>query len=336
MSLPFLCFFLVVAILVGGAAGVIASTWIQPMLSLDTATYVIDRDAEEPQVSPDPRFVRDTQDRLVTVYDAQKKVDERLYPEDARVGEAVLFSSDGWAMLPATGVDVRAYTSWEGVDVHGNVHVPEVMLEDPLGQFVFVKFADAGFSFALFPQWNDVGLGNHLWAYGLDGSWRLSSIVAEVSIQHAAPFLLSEPQAAYVIEATIPIGSVLFTPQGRFFGVVGQDGVVQDTFFAHAVRTQLFSSAALTYVSVPWEATYVDGFRTGDVQQRVFGFYLNTVGDPVPDSVVTGDVLTHINGRHVERLRVWHQLVEADDRLTVTVLRDGEFVDVVVEKVPIE
>ena len=119
-----------------------------------------------------------TRQRLWYIYDKREKIGGKFYANDADRLQAVLFSSDGWAIVYAPNYQKGLEKYWEAVDYQGVSYKIEKVFVDSLSGLAYMKFArldearalqaGSGFSFISFANWNEISAGETVWEISSD------------------------------------------------------------------------------------------------------------------------------------------------------------------------
>ncbi|MCB9798503.1 hypothetical protein H6758_02155 [Candidatus Nomurabacteria bacterium] len=292
--------FTIIGFLAGLAATLTAFAWIIPY---DMDLLSVARPHAPVKLGVDSEFDQTLQhsirQRMVTVYDARKKLSDGLYRSDGLLVRGLILSSDGWVLLPYHQALITQGVKLEMVDHLGKVHIPDQVVTDPLGQFVYAKFEAQGlgviefenFKVALDSKEFSVFDGNH-WSEVL-----LSSFDKPPSAQ-----LVSSWQSGYgyrLLPDVAP-GAFVFSQSGKFVGVVGDDSHL---VFGHYIAGELESVIARSVADLnvlPVRGMFVNIHDPQFSREFEKGFYVFEYEKTWKDAILQeGDVIVAIEGETI-------------------------------------
>ena len=333
-SMPWILFFVFLAALTSVALTLVTIVWLSPSFFPDPLVTLPDRQSRQVDSDRlDPTVSNEVRRRVWQIYDTRQKIDKSFYPETATALNAIMFSSDGWAVVYAPNYRTGLERYWEGLDFQGKSYEIERVFVDRVSDLTYIKFGGEGLSFLSFADWNDVGEGSSVWSLE-DGKWQRHILGEPVQTNTAKSYSIWQPQLFYYLDGTVAPGSVVINNNGELIGIPDNDSKLIYSWLADSQYASILENANTDYQSLPWRGYMVQGFVDQENgSRRVAGFYvLDSPSRATSSTIGVGDVILRVQNKPVESEHISRDLLFAPDRLPVSVLRDGEEIEVVVEK----
>lgn len=318
---------LVIGILAGAVAGLTVSVWLTPTFVADT--FIGSSERQRGMITkPDPAFVNVARQRMVDIYDTQKKVGNIGYPQKSYIGSAVVLSSDGWVVAHVPSYKTGAERSWELVDNRGTPHPVVQSLFDQVTGLLYLK---ARFDIVLpVVELADASglLGEAVWVVG-HGEWQGGLVEEPQGREEDKVSPLWSPQYRYAVTPTPQSGAIVLTEDGRVAGFVDEEHLLLDAWLIHVQLSLVLTENRVQYYGLPIEGVILERILVnGDLDDQG-GFYVQKSS---VREVRVGDVITAIQGEPVRRERFARQVLSAPIEVTLTIRRSGNTLEEVVVK----
>lgn len=310
--------------------------WFAPSFIPDqlvTNTQKIFKDQKE---DLDVAVLNKTKQRLWYIYDKREKIGGRFYPDSAEKMQAVLFSSDGWAIVYAPNYKAGLEKNWEAFDYQGVSYKIEKVFVDSLSKLAYVKFAGNGFSFISFANWNDVSAGQSVWEISADAREKYV-LGKQVDFSTEKSYSIWEPQFFYQLPELSEPGSLVVNSSGEMVGILDSNRSMIYGWMVDSQFAPILEKGMTDYMAVLWKGRMAHGFiKENDFIKRVAGFYVESSPTRITDETVgAGDLIVRIQNRPVEAADLSRQILSAPEKFSVTILRDGREFNVEVTKTKI-
>src|SRR3989338_11221916 len=332
-SLRWTVFLILISFLSGTAAALSVSAWITPaqVASIGYRQNAVGNGKDSLFQSTDPEFVRQTEQKIITVFDRRKKTNKLFYTDKALVGKAAMLSSDGWAGIFYPAYIVGEEKNWEAVDDKNLYYSFEKTAYDKVANLLYVKIKGAGFRISSFADSRNLTSGQGLWAVGKDG-WRRVSLgeLALVESKTATP--IWRPTRYFSLSSETTDGALLFNDSGELIGAVDTGQVVPAWLISGQIGS-LLEKNKVKYNLVNWKGWMVNGVEREGKKKNLNGFYVSEAsGSAANKAVKVGDVIIKINGDAVLEQTLTEKIFIAPDEFKVTVWRNGEEIEAAVNK----
>lgn len=327
LSIKWLAIVLVISALAGVAAALAVVAWVVP---IGGGSYIVNRlgpATDSPQML-DANVVRQVRQRIIKLYDKRKSVGSGVYPESARVGQAMLLSSDGWSVMYDPAFKVADIKQWRGVDHQGDIHLIEKATFEAKSGLIFFKFKGTDFRVAPFISWETIQEGGYLWS--VDGTWRAVKI-GDRRVVAEGTFNMSQVYARDTMNPVSDVGNIVISDKGDLAGFVGEDGELISAWFAQQLLPQILEKGSAQYEDVPVHGFFVDAIETDGKWKDVLGFYVARVDRVEKGGVRVGDVIVKINGKTIDQFGLHREVLGAEE-LMLTVMRGGKEVEIQTHK----
>lgn len=333
-NLRWIVFIFAAAFLSGIAAALVTVAWIAPTF-VPNDYYNSNRDLRNNN-RPDPLLVRQVKQRVVDVYDKRQKTDKVLYGQKARVVQAGLLSSDGWAVAFYPSYVLGEEKNWEAVDYQGVLYGMTKTIYDPIGRLLYFKLSGQGFRVMSFG--NNASLTNeNLWTIDNNGGGKEVVLGEFTAIDSQKIYPIWRPQSFAAISSGASAGEFVFGAQGESFGVIDEKGEIIPAWLIGSQIGSLLEKQIVSYHGVPWRGYIIDGVNKDGVWTSLTGFYVADAGGlSKADAVNRGDVILKINGQSISSQDVAEQIASAPEEFKVVVWRKGKEVELVVKKMVVK
>lgn len=336
-SLRWFLLFIFVAALTGVATALASVTWLAPNFHLDNSFRTVNFESKNIfDLSPDPFLVRQTEQKLIKVYNKANKINDKFYGEGSFIAQAVLISSDGWSVLYQPDYKFGEEKKWDLVDYQGLYHEVEKVVFDNETDLLYVKVEGQGFRIASFADSGDVNLSTFLWAVD-EKKWINTIIDGVVSLSKSKNFPIWQAQQAYKIDRAIDKHMILLDDKGELVGFVAEDGMVISGLYVEEQIVSLLDSHKIIHKKLPLSGYFVNAIENEEkeVWQEISGFYIIDSNTKVSSSTVgVGDLIVKINNDSFTKESLFEQVLQAPEEVSLTVLRDSKEVDILAKKLP--
>ena len=332
-SLRWTVFLIVISFLSGTAAALSVSAWITPaqVASIGYRQNAVGNGKDSLFQSTDPEFVRQTEQKIVAVFDRRKKTNKIFYSEKAGVGSAAVLSSDGWVAIYYPAYATGDEKNLEAVDDQGLYYSFEKAVYDKVGEVLYLKMKGEGFRIISFAEWRNLTAGQTLWA-AWRGEWQAVMLDGLVKIDEKGVLPIWRPAYLYSLTPIAPDGALLFNGSGELVGVA-KGGKVTPAWLISSQVSSLLDKKAVKYNLVNWRGWIVNGVELDGKWQKLNGFYVSEAsGAGGKGSVMAGDVVVKIAGESVSEYTLAEKIFSLSNEFTVTVWRAGTEVEVEVKK----
>jgi len=326
-NVKWLLLFAGLAFIAGVSAALIVAAWVLPNTNTGQYIQTINLDREVNQATPEPLLVRQTKQRLLTIYDSRQKPTKELYTTQAWLGQAAIISSDGWAVayLPNYINGLERY--WEILDYQGVEHAIEKLVYDKLEGLIYFKVAAEGLRVVSFPDWSDLGQGSLLWSVSFTG-WDQEFIQTEIKNSPKDLITAWQPAFNFQLLDDVAVGELLFNNQGQFVGMALEANLLSHGWLVEKQIAPLLETGQLSYLGLPWQGYFVYG-----INDNLAGFYIEkSFSALTANSVLRGDVVLEINGEMVAGPRWAEQIWLAPEEFSIVVWRAGVEQEISVNK----
>lgn len=322
----------VIAVLSGLVAGTVGalfmiSAWYPTGLT-STAEYSAPRTAIRPVL--DSNIVRDWRPRLIAIYDQNKLVNKKYFPETARLATAVVVNAGGWSVVPWSNALTKA--SVVGTDYQGQRLEVEHLVVDAERQLIYLKFKGANFrSTTVFAGSQALSPGRILW--GGSSDWNLYT-VGEPVLPASAVTTVSIDKTTHVLRELVKANQVLITDNGEFIGFSGTDKKIIPVWMVSQIIPQLtITTKTVPSWSFDWRGSFVELMVAEQGFVPSSGFLITEiVRGGATHPVKSGDQIIKINNQLVTRENLVELLTFAPQTFVATVLRQNESIELSITK----
>ena len=255
-----------------------------------------------------------------------------LNPAD-EIGQAVLLTSDGWAVLYAKDFKASAARGWQFLGSSGQLFMLAQSVIDSRAGLSYVKIIRvSGATTTPF----DLLAGRPITfapprpgpsqVYVLvKGVWQSAVLRSERSGLGKVPHLDNEPAVGYVLDSNFPAGAPVVDGAGRLVGFVREGNVVLPGVTIDHLFPQVLSRGKVAYPSLGVEGWFDDEQPIIINGKRQSGFAVSKIVGR-NNLLRRGDIITMLNGEAVRPEMWWDKLQNAPS-VNVSVLRAGKVIE---------
>jgi hypothetical protein len=270
----------------------------------------------------------ESEDRLGAVYrEISTSANLSYLNPDKKIGEAAFISSDGWMALYYPHYD-GAYKNWKVVLKNGSVLNVVRAVRDRYSNLIFIKVNpnNPGQQFKVANFSDSLKVSQDLYAYGAS-AWHHGIVENYLSQASDWPHLDTAPTIVYEVNTKLAPGSWVVDNDGRFVGVVNDNGQVMVSRYIVAILPGILGAQKLAYHTLGLEGWYsaerpivingelVNGFA---VSKNIFG---NTL-------LKSGDIILQVSGQLANAENLWYNIVN-NRSLNLKIWRRGKVIDIV-------
>lgn len=330
-TLPWMLFVVLLAFISGVTAALATVAWIAPIVVVDQPLFSLGNNRQVTQVEIDPLILRQSKQRLLTVYDKRKKVADKFYSDEDILFQAMLLSSDGWAVAYYSSHVSGESKNWEIIDYQGVSYNPEKVFKDPVSNLLYLNVDGNSFRITSFVDWNEIAVETDFWSLsGRDEKYIFVKDLVKKDLDKARP--IWQPQYDYELSEELAIGSLLLDGSGRLAGFVGENKEVVASWYIEQQVSSVLSKGTVEYSSLP-----VKGYIVKDALQQQPGFYVTVSPTKSTSSTLgVGDIVLLVDNKPVDSPDFARHIFLAPDSVEVRLLRKGEEVGIMVKKDVIE
>ncbi len=313
-NIRWILLFALLAFIAGVSSALITTTWVLPQYEtvsiLDYNNHTISYNR------PDPFLVKQSEQRLYTIYDKRKKTAEKIYSTESFITQAAIISSDGWAATFVPDYFSGWEKNWEIVDYQNNTFSVKKVIYDDFSGVLYFKIETQGARVMSFPDWKNLQVGSFVWSISSEG-WKDTYIKENDKIKTDKSFYVWNDQYKYYLSGSNVPGSMLLDEHGNFLGFLDSDGYVISGWLVEKQTNNLLSQGVLSYEGVNLKGHIVKIAKENGV--NLSGFYLDY---SEVTSLEVGDVILKVNGQNVEADNISQLVWLAPNEFEVVVLRD--------------
>jgi len=319
----------IVALLAGIAGSLSALAWLTPDFYSTQSAWQISGRGGVNLAALDPVYVRQMKQKMLTVYDTRLKPGNFLVDE-ARVAEAVLISSDGWAAAYHSNYITGEEKNWEIIGEQGVMTKVEKAIYDRVLKVVIFKVQGQGFRFVSFADWYNLDRTRDLAVFEKKKNFQ-TKMGERKYIGDDRSFLISNPQYADVLEVEVESGANVFDLSGNLIGFVSEGGKIIPSLVLDNALTKVLSGKYVGSSAIGVRGMYVTGETINGAAQDTNGFLLTEVS-PQVRGLKKGDLVLVIGGREVNQYTLAWDILAASDPVDIMVRRGTEKVTISVKK----
>ena len=264
---------------------------------------------------------------------ARQKVQNEYYSEAAFVGQAMMLTSEGWAVLYTPDYVPGVERHWESIDHKGMIFTVEKSFQDRVSGLVYLKIAGDGFRGDIsFLDWNTFDMGESLSSLSLRGVVPAAFDRLEEN-DEPKQYELWKPRFSHTVVGDVSSGDVLIAENGDFIGFVNSDKKIIESWLISTQLQPLFEKEKNEYLALPIIGHRVEGVVVDDMFENIHGFLVTKSNTKASSSAVgVGDVILRIEGLPFDEVTSARVMLFAPETILMQVLRDGEEVDLLVKK----
>lgn len=332
--LPWVIGMVVIALLSGIATSLVAISWFYPQFIPDATISGIIRTRDAGQV-PSVDVQRFVQERTVQIVDTTKQVGGTYYTADAHVADAVLLSSDGWAVLAMP--ETSRTQTWEAIDSQGRIQSIDTIVPDTKNKVMYVHIGGEGYRVTSFYDWEEsIEDQAVIWALN-NGEWIVTQTDGAVAQGTAQLFRFGAQTHATALIPALTRGSMLFTNDGLFVGFVSPDNTIVPGWQMAPHLSSVLAGDPIVQTGFTYTGQMIESAIQDDLIRRINGFYVAQSPTRQTSSTIgVGDVIVRINNQPFVKEHIARLVAQAGERVVFTVRRDDISIDIPVDKVPIQ
>src|SRR3989338_1283456 len=337
-SLPWILFLIGVSALTSVALTLATIVWLAPNV-ISQELVISGRERNERQeLAPqlNPAVANDARPRLWVIHDRRQKLTGGFYSVESGEYQAMMFSSDGWMVAAVPEYRVGVERGWEIADYQGQTRAIERVVLDPISDLTYIKVTGEGLPFAVFSSWEEIGPGSDIWFSAPGERWQSAGLSRPIFSGALRLYAVAEAQWQYRLPPSAKPGQIVIDEAGALVGFVDDKLALIEGWRVENQYVSILGTGKTRSTSLPWVGTMVDGFvaaADGVGARRVSGFYVS--GSPTratSSTVGSGDVIIRIQNKPVDSFTLARQILSAPERFLITVWREGEEVDIMIEK----
>lgn len=333
-SLSSLVFLVFVSILTSIALTLATLAWIAPTFIPEQLVNNIQLKNNQPNKEDlGADAYNKVKQELWQVYDKRQKIGGKFYSIDTEKLQAVMFSSDGWAVAYAPDYHKGQEKYWEGIDYQGTSYSVEKVVFDQMTNLIYIKFVGEGFPFISFANWNNLNADTEIWSiYGFEKEKYLFG--KAIKEENKNNYAIWQPQFFYHIDQSVPSGSLVINKDGQMVGISDESGKIVYGWMVENQFISVLQNNSTLYRAVPWSGSFVSGFvKDESVTKKVFGFYVqNSPTKPTEKTIGAGDLILQIQNKNIDAENAARQILTAPEKFSVLVWRNGKEVEIFVNK----
>jgi hypothetical protein len=325
---------LIISILASVTTTVIVVVWLVPLLSATDLSVRLIGARTSSDAPADDAVVRTVNERLITLYRIQNRIGNRFYPASAVVARGALLSLDGWAVVPAAAYRKGEALGWVGVDAHGFEFAVTDATYDTVTHLLYVHLAGNSFPVMPLAATNELDDTTRYFAATLRG---LEPTTLKTVIAPIVPTNLNQPFALVTVPSTVLAGTPIVTGSGALVGFVRADSTVIPAWQIATELGSVLGGTRIVHLGFPWEGQIVRGVVSSTAEQPIVGFYVTKSSTRASTSTIgVNDLVTAIDGHAIDPLAIYETVLTGNSRATVTILRNGKELTIMVNKVDLE
>jgi len=311
-------------------------TWFLPNMVPDSRLALRNGASGGSRVVEDPILNRKIKQSMFAIYDTREKVNSNFYKESAYLGEAMILSSDGWAVVGDLGDKLLSKRYWEVVDAQGTAYKIKKFVFDTVSGLTYFKVDGEGFRVTAFYQWNGGEEDQIFWSVAHD-NWQ-EIFLAKPALKAEAEdiFTLWQPRYVYGMALKNNPGVIILSAQGELAGFVSADGNLTPDWLIENQLSNLLSQGEIVYSGLSYQGYLVEAIESSEGVKALSGFYVTYSPDKLASSTVgVGDVIVKINNKPIDKTDLSRQVLLAPAEFFITVLRGETEDDIMVKKVKV-
>lgn len=264
--------------------------------------------------------------RIVRIFDGRKKVLGTAYPKNSFIGEAVLLTSDGWAVVYQKRFLEWQYANWEVVDFQGKSYRIEKNIYDRNTGLTYIKIDGEDFrSDIKFASESSVEKAGVVWVVAQTN--RIPVLLGEnISVKDDnSDYTIFDERFRREILADIEPGKIIMNEKGELYGFSDENGTLVEAREVAGQLNQLTQGGSPQYYGLPVSGYEVEVIRNQGDSVNELGLYVyrGTSVRPSTSTVVAGDIIIEVNGEPYSPERIRGQIFSSSERdVQMTVLRN--------------
>lgn len=329
--LPLIILIIAVSALVGITVSLSVVSWFMPQVTPERS-YLQSNQNQTDRLVVDPILDKTIRQSLLTIYESRAKIQATFYREDAKIGHGALLSSDGWAVMGAVPDSLYNRRFWEAVDSEGRIYQIEKFVDDSFAGLTYFKVSGEGFRVVTFPQ--DTIRENAPLLSIKKEKWQTTFLAGD-PVRLDLPNIFGLWQTLYAFQVTpeTEAGSVILDNRGQLVGFVDSDSQLIASRLIMSQISNLLAQGKVSHQGLLYRGNFVDSSIIDGAVRPLVGFYVSISPTyPSETTIGVGDVIVKIDGRPIDKFDLSYQVLSAPPEVTLTVLRQGAEIDIMVKK----
>lgn len=328
-NLKWIVFIFAAAFLSGVAAALVTVAWIAPIIQAPSGFYVGNYRGSGAGDFLDLTIAQQIEQKTIRIINKKLKIG-KLLTKNAEVVRSALLSSDGWAVAYYPSYVVGMEKDWQAIDGQGLIYAIEKIVYDDFSHLLYLKISGQGFRINSFVDWNEVGEAVDWWTPG--DSWQPAEVYRLKNLEEKTT-AVNHLTLFYKTDTDAPAGSLLFSNNGDFSGIINKDGSVIPSWLVVIQIGSLLEKSRTTYPLFAWRGFWVNGVEQDGKLLPLKGLYISDLGSKIINGgPKKGDVILKVDGRVVENFSLLEQLLTAPIEFNLTVWRSGQEVNLTIDK----
>lgn len=317
----------ILSVFAGATAALVTIAWFMPLADTTGIVYFGERPSVIQSTPYNPTVERETKERLLLVYDERYLQNGIAYVEDAKLGKAVVLSSDGWAVMYAKG-EFPAKQFVRGADSSGGVHNAEKLVFSADTNLLYIKFEGTDFRVQSFVDWSQMVSGKNVFV--ANGLWQGSRMRVYQKPEDIID-IWKQVDRYSLEDPAITVGSVVYDEGGRFIGFVGKDGFVELASGIQRSFASVVEKEQVEPIVHSWIGEFIDGYIDPKSETLIgkTGFLIHKV-ETGETSLKMGDIVLQINGRDIDTPSFAQTLQNTTEPFRLTILRNKEMLEITI------
>ncbi len=316
------------ALIAGVAASFIAFSWLWPLTSTDGYYLVNYSQKEDEQLLQDPMLVRHVRQRTVSLYDSSEFSQSGIYPKQAKIGNSILLSSDGWSVMPSKLLLQKNTKNLVGIDDRGAQKKVEEILNDKINGFSYIKFSGSDFRVTSFAKWDEIKSGYNAWA--INGVWK-SVKLDKYQTKEVGDYSLIGAEDLYSLDSISEDQNLVINSKGDFLGFI-EGGYLKLVWSVEKQLPFILENGILPKNTFDLKGHFIDGWvdQETEVWNKQTGFYVASV--TAKSGFEKGDIILQLDGTAITEVDFMRLVSLSADSFEVQILRAGELMDLKINK----
>lgn len=322
----------IIAFLSGVSATLAVYAWVLPRTPTTFSNIVLPQTKITVRFFEDEAYRRDIMQRTVRLYDARKQISGVWQPAGSAIADALLLSADGWAVAYAPNLRALDALHTIAIDAGGQSFSVASIVSDARSGYVYIRLEGDGFRVSDIESGVPAD-GEHVAIFS-DDRW-IDARLAALEFSNSTLTLASawSDHARLGFDASVPEGGLVFRQNGSFVGSIAEDGTLVPSVFVRLQLGRLLQGETPEYESVPWQGVFVSRVERPNRIQAHYGWYVTRAPKaPSPTAIGFGDLIVAVNGIPTNPATFASDIFRAPHEFFATVLRNGQEIDILVEK----
>lgn len=324
-TIPWFISVVLLAMVAGGSAAIMAVAWLVPTFLQDTSTYVRNRANQEAGLGGemDTLLARQLEQRTVTLFDKRKLVGNAFYADTAKIGTLAVLSSDGWSVMYEPNYQTGQEQFWQVSDDKGSLLPIEKVSYDKESYLLYVKLAGNGFQVFSFMEWRDIEPGMLAW-FSVDSRWQKKMFTYPRAVVLDGAINPEQIVWEYFAPIDHVQKSLVLTEQGQLVGFVSKEGSIVPGYRVMAALPYILTTGTISRSGLLLTGYHIAHQVNGSNLAPVPGFYIASIqSSQLKKKLQVGDIITRINGEQVTPQLFSELLLISSDTVLFDILRKG-------------